>query len=97
MFSNTFETNISADNRHQYYVMVNLSGKSVDELRSIDIYNRYYNNLNKALGSRWRTNKDDGLANAQKNNAEVILENIFDKSKTISLSLERGSVRMEIR
>jgi len=96
LFQDLFETNIITDYSVNLYVTVNLSGKSTDKLTWIKLYNKYYKILDKALGNQWRAATDNGLAGTQRLSSTIVLRNIFDLSKSISLSINQKGVQMEI-
>jgi hypothetical protein len=95
-FLNAFDTNISADHASNFYITVDISGPVADKAKSISLYNKFYAQLNSALGSRWKTSEDGGPASAATVKTGIVLVNEFDKTKNISLSLDKGTVRMEI-
>jgi hypothetical protein len=87
---------ISTDKAHHFYIKINLTGQSTDKAKAITLYNKYYTNFAYGVGSRWTAVTDDGVADAAKTKANLVLQNTFDKSKIITLSMEGSSVAMEI-
>jgi hypothetical protein len=77
-------------------VRLDLSGQSTDKAKAIAMYNKYYVNFAYGVGSRWTAITDDGVADTAKTKANVVLQNMFDKSKIISLSINGSNVEMEI-
>jgi|GEM_PF-1828488 len=95
-FLNVYETNIYNDAKNQYYYTVDIFDNIADKLKGVTIYNKYYDLLVSSLGLRWAMTKNDGKADAEKSNAAIAFQNMYDKTRTIELSLDRGSVRMEV-
>jgi hypothetical protein len=96
LFQKIYEASIDVDHNKYYYVTVYISGKSADKTKWVSLYNKYYDNLNNALGNRWKAVTDEGEASLKKNKSSLILQNVFDKSKMINLSINEGGVQMEI-
>jgi len=96
LFQKLYDATIDADHNNYYFVTVYLSGKSPGKLQWINIYNKYYDILRKALGNRWKVITDGGKANAAKPSVSLVCQNIFDKTQSINLSYEQRGVQMEI-
>ncbi|WP_295801292.1 hypothetical protein [Mucilaginibacter sp.] len=96
LFRGMYGAYISTDKTRHYYVRLDLSGPSTDKAKAIAMYNKYYVNFAYGVGSRWTAVTDDGAADAVKTKANVVLQNMFDKSKIISLSINGSNVTMEI-
>jgi hypothetical protein len=96
LFQKIYKTSIDVDHNRYYFVTVSLSGNSADKTKWTGLYNKYYDIINNALGNRWRAVTDEGKAGIKKNKGFLALQNIFDKSKIVNLSLDEKGVQMEI-
>ncbi|MEO6979502.1 MAG: hypothetical protein ABI113_14025 [Mucilaginibacter sp.] len=96
LFGGAYGAYISTDKTRHFYIKVNLSSQSTDKAKAIALYNKYYVNFAYGVGNRWTAVTDDGVADTAKTKANVVLQNTFDKSKIISLSINGSDVAMEI-
>ncbi len=96
LFMGMYDTRIGVDGKNYYYVTFNLSSKSPDKTKWVNVYNNYYNILNKAIGRYWGTNVDNGYAAAGKKNTSIEFQNLFNKTRLIKLSLSERGVEMEM-
>ncbi|WP_295669375.1 hypothetical protein [uncultured Mucilaginibacter sp.] len=96
LFQGRFDTNVCSDQHHDLYIIVSLSGKSVDKPAWVKLYNKYYKMLDKALGNQWRVTTDKGIAGVEKISSSIVFRNIFDLSKSIELLIDKRGVQLEI-
>lgn len=96
LFQKLYEVSIDVDNKNYYFITVNLSGKVTDKLKWGSLFNKYYDILNEAVGFEWKAITDEGKTTFKKHSSNYILQNIFDRSKTLNLSIDQNGVNLEI-
>ncbi len=96
LFEGKYNATIDIDHNDYYYINIPLSVTTTPRAQWGVIYNKYYNILHSVLGKRWQITSDTGKAGAGKHSGSLLVENTFDHSEQIILTLNDSGVKMEL-
>ena len=95
-FLKTYKTSILNTHSDSAYVLIDLTNGNINKPAWVNQYNKYYLQLKKIFGSRWKVLSDGGAAELKKKSYLYQIQYIDDKTKTVKLNIDPQGVRLEI-